>query len=92
MRCHGRGGGTYLLVSLISQCPSGDLVDSITRPSSRAIRGIVVVTAGKLSQVMNNSPDCLKAFASFSTTVRQYGLVVPEISSRFLLKKKSLLC
>jgi hypothetical protein len=87
----GDGRGTYLLVSLISQCPSGDLVDSITRPSSRAIRGMDVVTAGKLSQVMNNSPDCIKAFASFSTTERQYGLVFPEISSRFLLIEKTVL-
>jgi hypothetical protein len=38
-----------------------------------------VVTAGKLSQVINNSPDYLKAFASFATTDRQYGLFFPQI-------------
>jgi len=49
--------------SLISHRLSEGLCASITGFSPCAIRVIVEVAAGKLSQVMNNSSDCLKTFA-----------------------------
>jgi hypothetical protein len=89
MCIHRSGPARFLLVVLfkvISQRPGESRHVSIVMPSLLAIRGMDVVAAGMVSQVMINSSDGNKAFAFFCTETRQYAPTGPVISSRFVVR------